>query len=73
MQPYLLDTKTTDELFLEKLNAACASETEKQNKRETAMPHWPGTVQSAQTDEALVEKKCPPQQNTPKLPPELVL
>ncbi len=33
MQPLLLDTKTTDEALLEKLNIACANEAERQRKR----------------------------------------
>lgn len=54
------------------MNTACANETEKQNKRKITFPQRPDSLQSAQTDEVPVEKKCLPQKNTPKLPPVLV-
>lgn len=38
MQPLLLDTETTDELLLEKINIACATETEKRNKKSFSAP-----------------------------------
>ncbi len=34
MQPLFLDTKTTDEALLEKLNIACANEEERQKEKE---------------------------------------
>ena len=38
MQPLLLDTETSDELLLERLNVACANETERRNKKKFSNP-----------------------------------
>lgn len=39
MQPLLLNTKTTDEALLEKLNIACANKVERQKKKKTNVQH----------------------------------
>ncbi|KAL6485752.1 hypothetical protein MHYP_G00051440 [Metynnis hypsauchen] len=57
LQPYLLDPNITDEVLLEKLNIACANETEKQNKRKTCRSDRTATVSCAQLEEAS-ELKC---------------
>ncbi|GAA6092193.1 uncharacterized protein LOC117595539 [Tachysurus ichikawai] len=46
MQPLLLDTKTTDEALLEKLNIACANEAERQKKKKTNVQHTTTVVHS---------------------------
>lgn len=38
MQPYHLQTNTSDELLLKKLNIACANEKERQDKKKHASP-----------------------------------
>lgn len=37
MQPLLLDTTTSDELLLERLNSACTTEVERKNKRKSSL------------------------------------
>lgn len=74
MQPYLQQPHSSDELLLEKLNIACANETERQKKKKLLVHQRPATVHSAQTSNASVEKKekMQIQQNTDKIHPELL-
>lgn len=55
--PYLQQQACSVELLLEKLNVACANETERQNKRRQVMQQRPATVHSTQSDEQITEKR----------------
>ncbi len=59
LKPYLQQTDVSDELLLEKLNLACMIETERQNKKKTAVQHHPVVVHSAECNDipAPAEKK----------------
>lgn len=50
LQPYLSDPNVTDEVLLERVNIACANETEKQNKRKTGSNDRTVSVSSAQCE-----------------------
>lgn len=72
LQPYLLQTNTSDELLLEKLNIACTNEKERQDKKKHAAPSRVTSVSTVQSGEATAEKKNATQQNTASLPPGLL-
>lgn len=59
LKPYLQQTDVSDELLLEKLNLACMTETERQNKKKAAVQHRPVVVHSAECNDipAPAEKK----------------
>ncbi|KAL1249451.1 hypothetical protein QQF64_020456 [Cirrhinus molitorella] len=66
MQPFLLDTKTTDETLLEKLNIACANEVERQKKRKTSVQHATTIVHAVQSNGETTDKKLCAVQSVPK-------
>lgn len=72
--PYLQQQTCSDELLLEKLNIACANETERQNKRKQVMQQRPILAHSAQaTDEpAERKKKESSKDNSNRIQPELL-
>lgn len=72
LKPYLEQTGISDELLLQKVNIACAYETERQHKKKLLGPA--ATIHSVQSSDAPVEKndKSPAQQNLTKLPPTVV-
>ena len=72
LQPYLLQTTTSDELLLEKLNIACANEKERQDKKKPAAPSRVANVNTVQSSEAPVEKKSTTRESTATLPPDLL-
>lgn len=72
LQPYLLQTNTSDELLLEKLNIACTNEKERQDKRKHAAPSRVTNVSTVQSSEDPVEKKSTTQQRTATLSPDLL-
>lgn len=72
LQPYLLQTNSSDELLLERLNIACANEKERQDKKKHTAPSRVTHVNTVQSNEVLVEKKSATQQNTAVLPPDLL-
>lgn len=57
LQPYLEQAGVSDELLFEKLNTACAYESERQDKRKMTTPQRPVAVHSAQSDHTPAEKK----------------
>ena len=57
LQPYLLQTSTSDELLLEKLNVACANDKERQDKKKQNLPPRSTNVNVVQSSEAHVDKK----------------
>lgn len=72
LQPYLLQTDTSDELLLEKLNISCANEKERQDKKKHLAPSRVTHVNTVQSGEASVEKKNTTSQSPAILPPELL-
>lgn len=72
LQPYLLQTNTSDELLLERVNIACANEKERQDKKKYSAPSRVTNVSTVQSSEVAVEKKRTIQQSTPPLPPDLL-
>jgi len=72
LQPYLLQTDTSDELLLEKLNISCANEKERQDKKKHAGPSRVTNVNTVQSSEALGEKKSATSQSQATLPPDLL-
>lgn len=72
LQPYLLQTDTSDELLLEKLNISCANEKERQDKKKHAAPSRVTNVNTVQSSEAPVEKKSTTSQSPATLPPNLL-
>ena len=72
LQPYLLQTNTSDELLLEKVNIACANEKERQDKKKHSAPSRVTHVNTVQPSESPVEKKSTTQQSTATLPPDLL-
>ncbi|XP_016350835.1 uncharacterized protein LOC107695446 [Sinocyclocheilus anshuiensis] len=66
MQPLLLDTKTTDEALLEKLNIACANEAERQKKRKTNVQHTTTVVHAVKSNDETTDKKSSATQSAPK-------
>ncbi|KAK0135228.1 hypothetical protein N1851_028947 [Merluccius polli] len=75
LQPYLEQTDISDELLLERMNTACAYETERQNKKKLLGQPRPATIHAVQSSDTPVEKsdKSPGQQNSVKLPPTVAL
>lgn len=57
LQPYLEQASVSDELLFEKLNTACAYESERQDKKKMTTPQRPVAVHSAQSDHTPAEKK----------------
>lgn len=57
LQPYLEQAGVSDELLFEKLNTACAYESERQDKKKMTTPQRPVAVHSAQSDHTPAEKK----------------
>ena len=55
--PYLQQQTCSDELLLEKLNIACANETERQNKRKQITQQRSATVHATQSDDPVLERK----------------
>lgn len=72
LQPYLLQTSTSDELLLEKLNIACSNEKERNDKKRQNLPPRPTNVHALQSSDVPVEKKCHSQQQTTTLSPDLL-
>ncbi len=72
LQPYLLQTQTSDEVLLEKVNIACANEKERQDKKKHSAPSRVTNVNTVQSSESPVEKKNTTQQNTATLPPDVL-
>ena len=72
LQPYLLQTNTSDELLLEKLNIACGNEKERQDKKKHTAPSRVTNVNTVQSSELPVEKKNTIPQRTATLPPDLL-
>jgi hypothetical protein len=69
-------TDISDELLLERMNTACAYETERQNKKKLLGQPRPATIHAVQSSDTPVEKsdKSPGQQNSNvKLPPTVAL
>ena len=75
LQPYLEQTDISDELLLEKMNTACAYETERQNKRKLLGQPRPATIHSVQSSDVPVEKndKSTTTQQSPAKPPPAVV
>lgn len=73
LQPYLELATVSDELLLEKLNIACACESERQDKRKALTPHRIA-VHSADTNESRTDKreKAPTSQSNSKVQPDLL-
>ena len=57
LQPYLQQTNVSDELLLEKLNVACANETERQNKKKLLTQQRQTTVHAVQSADTPADKK----------------
>lgn len=72
LQPYLLQTDTSDELLLEKLNISCANEKERQDKKKHAAPSRVTNVNTVQSSEVPMEKKIATSQSSVILPPDLL-
>ncbi|XP_078031531.1 uncharacterized protein LOC144467063 [Epinephelus lanceolatus] len=72
--PYLQQQTCSDELLLEKLNIACANETERQNKRRQVTQQRPAAVHSTQSDDQITEKrnKEPKRDNSSKTEPNVL-
>lgn len=72
--PYLQQQTCSDELPLEKLNIACANETERQNKRRQITQQRPATVAATQADDQFKERKNkePNRDNTNKTQPDVL-
>lgn len=51
MQPLLLESETSDEVLLEKLNIACANERERRNKKRFNAPQPATTVSVVQLED----------------------
>lgn len=66
LQPLLLDTKTTDEALLEKLNIACANELERQKKKKTNVQHTSTVIHSVTSSEETTDKKSSVTSSAPK-------
>ncbi|KAF0046074.1 hypothetical protein F2P81_002603 [Scophthalmus maximus] len=67
-----VQTNTSDELLLEKLNMACGNEKERQDKKKHAAPSCVTNVSTVQSSEPPVEKKRTIPQHTATLPPDLL-
>lgn len=71
MQPLLINTETSDELLLERLNVACANETERKNKKKLSTPHPATTVSVVQSEDPPLAK-CPLKEPKTKVLPEVL-
>lgn len=58
MQPLLLDSETSDELMLERLNMDSATETERRNKKKGNTQQSGANVSAVQAEE-IPSAKCP--------------
>lgn len=74
MQPYLLQSSTSDEVLLEKVNIACANERERQDKKKHAVPHRAAIVNAVHHSDtpAPVGQKTVQKQITAAIPPDLL-
>lgn len=74
MQPYLLQTATSDEVLLEKVNVACANEKERQDKKKHVVPQRATAVNAVQPSDtpAPAEKKIVQAPSTAAMLPELL-
>ena len=74
LQPYLQQTTTSDELLLEKLNIACANESERQNKKKLLTQQRPTAVHTVQSDDTATDKKIktPNSEPTNKTHPDVL-
>jgi len=73
LQPYLEQADISDELLLERMNTACAYETERQNKKKISGQQRPVTIHSAQSTDAPPEKnENPPTQQKAKVSPAVL-
>lgn len=71
MQPLLLDTETSDELLLERINVACSNEAERRNKKKLSAPQSATSVSVVQSGEN-PPAKCPVKEAKTKASPELL-
>ncbi len=71
MQPLLLNTDTSDELLLERLNIASANETERRNKKKLSTPQPVTSVSVVQSEDPPLAK-CPAKEPKTKVPPEVL-
>ncbi|CAI5644958.1 unnamed protein product [Oreochromis niloticus] len=71
MQPLLLDSKTPDELLLERLNMACANEAERKNKKRCLASQTATSVSAVQSDDVSPAKN-PVKEVKARIPPELL-
>lgn len=71
MQPLLQDPGTSDELLLEKLNVACANETERRNKKKFSAPQSATSVSVVQSEDSPLAK-LPAKEAKTKVSPELL-
>lgn len=69
MQPLLLNTETSDELLLERLNIACANETERRNKKKLSTPQPTTRVSVVQSEDPPLAKSQEPKT---MVPPEVL-
>lgn len=73
LQPYLEHADIADELLLERVNTACAYETERQNKKKLSGQQRPVTIHSVQSSDATAEKnENPPTQQKSKVSPAVL-
>ena len=72
--PYLQQQSCSDELLLEKLNIACANETERQNKRRQITQQRSATVHAAESEDPILERKNkePNRDNPGKTQPDVL-
>ncbi len=72
--PYLQKPTCSDQLLLEKLNIACANETERQNKRRQVTQQRPATVHACQEDDQPTERKNkePNRDNSNRMQPDVL-
>ena len=71
MQPLLLDTETSDELLLERLNVACANEAERRNKRKLSNQQSATSVSVVQSEDRS-PAKCSVKETKTGISPELL-
>lgn len=71
MQPLLLETETSDDILLERLNIACTNEVERRNKKKLSTPQRATSASVAQSEDTS-SAKCPMKEGKTKVPPELL-
>lgn len=71
LQPYLMQTATSDELLLERLNIACANEKERQDKKRQTVSKQT-TVHLVQSSDTTEKEKCPPRPSVATVPPDVL-